>query len=601
MTDEPDRTDEEAAARELARLAAEIAGHDRRYHGEDAPVVSDAEYDALVRRYAALEARFPDRAPADGPTRRVGSRPAAGFEKVVHARPMLSLRNAFDEEEVADFVQGVRRFLSLAPETPLAMTAEAKIDGLSLALRYEGGRLAQAATRGDGREGENVTRNIETVASVPKRLSSDAPDVLEVRGEIYMAHGEFRRLNDEREREGLPLYANPRNSAAGSVRQLDPAVTAARRLSFFAYGWGEVSERPAETHSAWLERLAGWGFDVEPNGARAEDATELIAAHRAIGERRAGLDYDIDGVVYKVDRIDWQERLGFAGRAPRWAIAHKFPAERAETVLEDILVQVGRTGALTPVAVLRPVTVGGVTVSRATLHNEDEIGRKDIRKGDTVVIQRAGDVIPQILEVRFDKRPKGTEPFRLPDACPVCGSEARRDGGDVVRRCTGGSSAGRRRSSGSSISSPAAASISRASGASISRRSMPTGCSKRRRTSSAWANGAPNCWSAKAGASSRWTTCWRPSRRGGGRRSTASSMRSASAISARAMPACWRGTMAASMRCARRRHRAASREGGGVGGADRHRRHGSRARGRPCGVLLRPPQRRGSSMRWLRK
>ena len=438
MTDEADRMDEEAAARELARLAVEIAGHDRRYHGEDAPVVSDAEYDALVRRYAELEARFPDRAPPDGPSRRIGARPAQGFEKVVHARPMLSLRNAFDEEDVAEFVQGVRRFLNLAPETPLAMTAEAKIDGLSLALRYEGGRLAQAATRGDGREGENVTRNIETVASVPKRLSGDAPDVLEVRGEIYMAHGEFRRLNDEREREGLPLYANPRNSAAGSVRQLDPGVTAGRRLSFFAYGWGEVSERPARTHSAWLERLAGWGFDVEPNGARAEDATELIAAHRAIGERRADLDYDIDGVVYKVDRIDWQERLGFAGRAPRWAIAHKFPAERAETVLEDILVQVGRTGALTPVAVLRPVTVGGVTVSRATLHNENEIGRKDIRRGDTVVIQRAGDVIPQILEVRFDKRPEGTEQFRLPDTCPVCGSEARRDGGDVVRRCAGG-------------------------------------------------------------------------------------------------------------------------------------------------------------------
>lgn len=438
MTDVSDSMDEEAAARELARLAAEIADHDRRYHREDAPVISDAEYDALVRRYTALEARFPDRVPADGPSRRVGSRPAQGFEKVVHARPMLSLRNAFDEEDVAEFVQGVRRFLNLASDATLAMTAEAKIDGLSIALRYEGGRLAQAATRGDGREGENVTRNIETVESVPKRLSGAAPDVLEVRGEIYMAHGEFQRLNGEREREGLPLYANPRNSAAGSVRQLDPAVTAGRRLRFFAYGWGEVSERPAETHSAWLERLTAWGFEVEPNGARAGDAMELIAAHRVIGEARSALDYDIDGVVYKVDRIDWQERLGFAGRAPRWAIAHKFPAERAETVLEDILVQVGRTGALTPVAALRPVTVGGVVVSRATLHNEDEIERKDIRAGDTVVIQRAGDVIPQILEVRLDRRPEGTEPFRLPETCPVCGSEARRDGGDVVRRCTGG-------------------------------------------------------------------------------------------------------------------------------------------------------------------
>ena len=438
MTDGSDRMDEEAAARELARLAAEIAGHDRRYHREDAPVISDAEYDALVRRYTALEAHFPDRAPPDGPSRRVGSRPAQGFEKVVHARPMLSLRNAFDEADVGEFVQGVRRFLNLAPEEPLAMTAEAKIDGLSIALRYEGGRLAQAATRGDGREGENVTRNIETIESVPKRLSGAAPDILEVRGEIYMAHGEFQRLNEEREREGLPLYANPRNSAAGSVRQIDPAVTAGRRLRFFAYGWGEVSERPAETHSAWLERLAAWGFEVEPNGARAGDAAELVAAHRAIGETRPALDYDIDGVVYKVDRIDWQERLGFAGRAPRWAVAHKFPAERAETVLEDILVQVGRTGALTPVAVLRPVTVGGVVVSRATLHNEDEIERKDIRVGDTVVIQRAGDVIPQILEVRLDRRPEGAESFRLPETCPVCGSQARRDGGDVVRRCTGG-------------------------------------------------------------------------------------------------------------------------------------------------------------------
>ena len=438
MTDEPDRMEAAEAAGEMARLAAEIADHDRRYHGEDAPVISDADYDALVRRYTELETRFPDRAPVDTPGRQVGSRPAAGFEKVVHARPMLSLRNAFDEEDVDEFVQGVRRFLNLAPEARLAMTAEAKIDGLSIALRYEDGRLVQAATRGDGREGENVTRNIETVESVPKRLSGPAPDVLEVRGEIYMAHGEFGRLNAEREREGLPLYANPRNSAAGSVRQIDPTVTAGRRLRFFAYGWGEIGERPADTHSAWLERLGEWGFEVEPNGARAEDAAGLIDAHRAIGELRSALDYDIDGVVYKVDRIDWQERLGFAGRAPRWAIAHKFPAERAETVLDAILVQVGRTGALTPVAALRPITVGGVVVSRATLHNEDEIERKDIRVGDTVVIQRAGDVIPQILEVRLDRRPEGTEPFRLPETCPVCGSEARREGGDVVRRCTGG-------------------------------------------------------------------------------------------------------------------------------------------------------------------
>ncbi len=438
MTNSSDMMDGDAAAAELARLAAEIAEHDRRYHGEDAPVVSDADFDALMRRYAALEARFPDRAPADGPGSRVGSRPAQGFEKVVHSRPMLSLRNAFDENDVGEFVQGVRRFLNLAPETRLAMTAEAKIDGLSIALRYEGGRLARAATRGDGREGENVTANIATVENVPRCLSGTAPDILEVRGEIYMTHDEFRRLNAERQEEGLPLYANPRNSAAGSVRQIDPSVTAGRRLRFFAYAWGEVSALPVNTHSAWLERLRGWGFEVEPNGACVENAAALIAAHRRIGELRPSLDYDIDGVVYKVDRIDWQERLGVAGRAPRWAIAHKFPAERAETVLEDILVQVGRTGALTPVAALRPVTVGGVVVSRATLHNEDEIARKDIRAGDVVVIQRAGDVIPQVLEVRLDRRPEGTEPFRPPETCPVCGSEARRGGSDVVRRCTGG-------------------------------------------------------------------------------------------------------------------------------------------------------------------
>ncbi len=433
-----DDEDKQSAAAELARLAAEIAGHDRRYHDEDAPSISDADYDALVGRYAALEARFPDLAPADGPSRRVGAPPAQGFEKVVHARPMLSLRNAFDEGDIGEFVESVRRFLNLAPETALAMRAEAKIDGLSIALRYEGGRLAQAATRGDGRTGENVTRNLETVAGVPKRLAGAAPEVLEVRGEVYMGHAEFRRLNAEREREGLALYANPRNSAAGSVRQLDPAVTAARRLRFFAYGWGEVGERPAETHGEWLERLRGWGFEVEPNGARSEDAAGLLAAWRRLAELRPELDYDIDGVVYKVDRIDWQERLGSAGRAPRWAIAHKFPAERALTVLEDISIQVGRTGALTPVATLRPITVGGVVVSRATLHNEDEIARKDIRVGDSVVVQRAGDVIPQVVEVRLDRRPEGARPFLAPESCPVCGSPARREGGDAVRRCTGG-------------------------------------------------------------------------------------------------------------------------------------------------------------------
>ena len=430
--------DRAAAGRELARLAAEIARHDRLYYGEDAPEISDGDYDALRRLNDAIEARYPELVREDSPNRRVGAGPAQGFAKIVHARPMLSLRNAFDADDVGEFLGSVRRFLNLEPGVAVPMVAEAKIDGLSIALRYERGRLVQAATRGDGSEGEDVTRNMRRVADVPVRLAGAAPEVLEVRGEVYMGHGEFGRLNADRAAEGLAPYANPRNSAAGSVRQLDPDITAKRRLGFFAYAWGEVSEPVAATHSEWLERLGDWGFAVQPHAGRAEDLDALLALYDRMAAARPTLDYDIDGVVYKVDRIDWQERLGFAGRTPRWAVAHKFPAEQAVTLLEDIRIQVGRTGALTPVAVLRPVTVGGVVVSRASLHNQDEIERKDIRVGDTVVVRRAGDVIPQVVEVLVDKRPTDASAFTFPGTCPVCDSPAPRSGEDAVRRCTGG-------------------------------------------------------------------------------------------------------------------------------------------------------------------
>jgi len=428
----------EQATEELARLAAEIAHHDDLYHRQDAPEISDAEYDALVRRNAAIEARFPELIRDDSPSRRVGATPVGVFGKVEHRVPMLSLGNLFDRDEVAEFTAGIRRFLRLDAEEPLLLVAEPKIDGLSVSLRYEGGTLVQAATRGDGREGEDITANIRTLEEVPARLSGEAPLVLEVRGEVYMTRDEFLALNARQAETGGKTFANPRNAAAGSLRQKDPAVTADRPLRLFAYAWGEVAGADFDTQSGFLERLRTWGLPVNPETKLCRDIEEVLAAYDAIAARRATLPYDIDGMVYKVDRVDWQKRLGFVSRAPRWATAHKFPAEQAQTVLQEIRIQVGRTGALTPVAHLAPITVGGVVVSRATLHNEDEIRRKDVREGDTVVIQRAGDVIPQVVSVVLEARPEGTDPFAFPDHCPVCGSEAPRPEGEAVRRCSGG-------------------------------------------------------------------------------------------------------------------------------------------------------------------
>ncbi|MEO0799798.1 MAG: NAD-dependent DNA ligase LigA [Pseudomonadota bacterium] len=435
----------EDARGELARLAAEIERHDQLYHGQNAPEITDADYDDLVRRNKEIEARFPDLRRADSPSGRVGAAPAEGFGKVRHTVPMLSLGNAFDAEDVAEFVQRIRRFLSLDETAPLAIVAEPKIDGLSIALRYEGGVFVQAATRGDGAEGENVTANVATIAAIPKALTGDdVPDVMEVRGEIYLGRSDFRALNASQEAAGQKVFANPRNAAAGSLRQLDSSITASRPLKFFAYTWGDVSDLPSATQSGVIAAFARWGLPTNMLTATVESAEELVAYHERIGDQRADLDYDIDGVVYKVDRLDYQERLGFVSRAPRWAVAHKFPAEQATTRLLGIEIQVGRTGSLTPVAKLEPVTVGGVVVSNATLHNEDEIARKDVRVGDLVRVQRAGDVIPQVLGPVLDERPDDAEPFAFPVFCPACASDAVRDVDpktgtiDVVRRCTGG-------------------------------------------------------------------------------------------------------------------------------------------------------------------
>jgi len=444
----PEQLSLAAARAEHARLGAEIAEHDRRYHGEDAPIISDAEYDALRRRYTALEDAYPELADAQSLNRKVGAAPAKEFAKVRHAVPMLSLGNVFVDEEVEEFCARVGRFLGLGDEAPLAFTAEPKIDGLSCSLRYERGKLVQAATRGDGYEGEDVTANVRTIAEIPQTLRG-APEVLEARGEVYMAHSDFAALNARQQAAAKPTFANPRNAAAGSLRQLDPEITAGRPLRFFAYAWGELSQPIAKTQKGAIDAFKRFGLPVNPLTELCHSAAEMLAHYRAIEAERATLGYDIDGVVYKVDELSLQERLGFVSRSPRWAVAHKFPAERATTIVEGIEIQVGRTGALTPVAKLRPVTVGGVVVSNASLHNEDEIARLDVRVGDTVIVQRAGDVIPQILEVVADKRPEGAEPFVFPQdaagnfVCPVCGSAALREidektgKADVVRRCTG--------------------------------------------------------------------------------------------------------------------------------------------------------------------
>src|SRR5215475_13007237 len=432
------------AEKELDRLAREIARADRKYHGEDAPVISDADYDALRRRNAQIEARFPLLVRPDSPSHRVGAAVSEKFAKILHAKPMLSLDNAFSDDDVADFLDRVRRFLGLKDDQDIAVTAEPKIDGLSASLRYEKGVLVQGATRGDGSEGEDITANLRTISDIPLRLKGKPPAVLEVRGEVYMTHKAFEALNKRQAKDGKPTYANPRNSAAGSVRQLDPAITASRALNFFAYTWGEISELPAKSQSGMLEKFQEYGFIVNPLVKQCETLDAVLKFYRDIETKRAKLGYDIDGVVYKVDRLDLQERLGFVSRSPRWAVAHKFPAEQAETVLEDIEIQVGRTGKLAPVARLKPVTVGGVVVSNATLHNEDEIQRLDARNGDTVVIQRAGDVIPQILRIIPEKRPKSAKSYKFPDKCPVCNSHAVREVDektgkmDVDRRCTGG-------------------------------------------------------------------------------------------------------------------------------------------------------------------
>ncbi|WP_210484949.1 NAD-dependent DNA ligase LigA [Microvirga antarctica] len=455
-SDPVERPSLEQARDEHATLAREIAEHDKRYYEEDAPTVADAEYDALRRRYEALEAQYPELAAADSLTRTVGAKPSEKFSKIRHRVAMLSLANAFADEEVVDFVERVRRFLQIKPDAELLFTAEPKIDGLSLSLRYEAGRLVSAATRGDGAVGEDVTANARTVDDIPQVLKGrDVPEIVEVRGEVYLSHVDFAAINERQAAAGKQPFANPRNAAAGSLRQLDPSITASRPLHFFAYGWGEISTMPADTQFGMIEAFGRFGFNTNPWTRLCTTVEELLAQYRAIEAERATLGYDIDGVVYKVNALALQARLGFVSRSPRWALAHKFPAQQATTILDAIDINVGRTGSLNPLARLRPVTVGGVVVSNATLHNEDYIrgiggngemirDGVDIRIGDTVIVQRAGDVIPKVLDVVLDKRPPDSMPYVFPTHCPACGSHAVREVNprtgkeDSVRRCTGG-------------------------------------------------------------------------------------------------------------------------------------------------------------------
>ncbi len=430
---------EEDAAKELEHLSELIAHHDTLYYLKDNPEISDAEYDELRLRNSAIEERFPHLIRDDSPSLRVGAPLIGPFKKVQHRKPMLSLDNGFEDQDIFDFIERIRRFLNVSRETIIEIVAEPKIDGLSATLDYQMGHFALGATRGDGNEGEDITANLRTLKDIPRLIeASDFPKATEIRGEVYMRHEDFMAMNEERNAKGEAIFANPRNAAAGSVRQLDPRVTAKRPLKFFAYSCDDYSSFQVQTHWEFLEKLKEWGFVVNPLARLCKSAEELLAFYHELEAERATLPYDIDGIVYKVNRLDWQSRMGFSTRAPRWAIAHKFPAQKAQTRLNDIFIQVGRTGALTPVAALEPVTVGGVVVSRASLHNEDEIARKDVRVGDTVVIQRAGDVIPQIVSVVLEKRPADSQPFEFPHVCPVCGSHAIRLEGEVARKCIGG-------------------------------------------------------------------------------------------------------------------------------------------------------------------
>ncbi len=445
MTQTPvDLLTELEAAAELAALAKTMAESDRAYYQDDAPVMTDAEYDALKRRNEAIEKRFPHLIRPDSPSQRVGAKASDDFEKVVHGVPMLSLANIFSDEEIYEFIDRIRRFLGLSETERLDFMAEPKLDGLSFSALYVNGVFVRGATRGDGAIGEDITENLKAIKDLPLKLQgrdlsgSDIPERLEIRGEVFMNKADFFTLNEQQQQSGKKVFANPRNAAAGSLRQLDPAITEKRRLSLFGYTFGEVSEEKWTTHAEFLNRIREWGFPVNPENRLCSSAEEIVAYFKDLGERRSGLAYDIDGAVYKVNRRDYQERLGFVARSPRWATAHKFPAEQAQTVLKNIRVQVGRTGVLTPVADLEPVNVGGVMVSHATLHNEDEIKRKDIRINDHVIVQRAGDVIPQIVRVVLEKRPVDSEPFVFPDKCPVCGSHVVRDEDQAAQRCSGG-------------------------------------------------------------------------------------------------------------------------------------------------------------------